>query len=194
MMIDRPLGRRGRLTRSVDALDHTAEAIFGDKPHRTKGDDMALSTQRSAGRSESQRPSPEFSISYTEADQLASSEFDGRSDTGVWTPTADIIETDGAYVIEVELPGVDREDADVRLSGNELVVTGEVKERKREGLFRRRTRRVGEFEFRVTLPGDLREGDAEASLAYGVLRVYVPKAKIIESSRIPVTDSGAGSA
>jgi Hsp20/alpha crystallin family len=51
----------------------------------------------------------------------------------------------------VELPGVRREDVDVNLNGNELVVTGEVKERKREGLFRRLTRRVGEFELRVTL-------------------------------------------
>jgi HSP20 family protein len=71
-------------------------------------------------------------------------------------PAPDIVETDSAYVIEVELPGVRREDVDVNLNGNELVVTGEVKERKREGLFRRRTRRVGEFELRVTLPGDLR--------------------------------------
>jgi HSP20 family protein len=43
------------------------------------------------------------------------------------------------------------------------VVTGEVKERTREGLFRHRTRRVGEFEFRVALPGNLRDGDIEAS-------------------------------
>ena len=59
--------------------------------------------------------------------------------------------------MRVELPGVRREDVDVNLNGNQLVVTGEVKERKREGLFRRRTRRVGEFELRVTLPGYLRD-------------------------------------
>jgi HSP20 family protein len=58
---------------------------------------------------------------------------------------------------------VRREDFDVNLNGNELVVTGEVKERTREGLFRHRTRRVGEFEFRVALPGNLRDGDIEAS-------------------------------
>ena len=98
-------------------------------------------------------------------------------------PPADVVETDSAYVIEVELPGVRREDIDVALDGNDLVVTGEVKERKREGLFRRRTRRVGEFEFRVTLPGNLREGDIEASLAYGVLNVYVPKADSTSQAR-----------
>ena len=86
-----------------------------------------------------------------------------------------------------------REDVDVELNGDELVVTGEVKERKREGLFRRRTRRVGEFELRVTLPGYLREGDIEASLAYGVLKVYVPKAESTKSSKITVSESGDGS-
>jgi HSP20 family protein len=74
-----------------------------------------------------------------------------------------------------------------------LVVTGELKERKREGLFRRRTRRRGEFEFRVTLPGDLRADDVEASLAYGVLRVHVPKAQSGKPSNIQVTESGDGS-
>jgi HSP20 family protein len=112
---------------------------------------------------------------------------------GAWSPSADIVETDSAYTIEVELPGVRREDVDLTLNGNELLVTGEIKERKREGLFRHRTRRVGEFEFRVTLPGDLREGDVEASLAYGVLKVYVPKAKSTRASKITVSEAGDGS-
>jgi HSP20 family protein len=104
-----------------------------------------------------------------------------------------LVETDSAYAIEVELPGVRREDVDVKLNGNELVVTGEVKERKREGMFRRRTRRVGEFEFRVAFPGNLRDGDIEASLAYGVLKLYVPKAESTKSSKITVSESGDGS-
>ena len=85
-----------------------------------------------------------------------------------------------------------RDDVDVALNGNDLVVTGEVKDRKREGLFRRRTRRVGEFAFRVTLPGYLREDGIEASLAYGVLKVYVPKAESTKSSKITVSESGDG--
>ena len=108
-------------------------------------------------------------------------------------PAADVVETDSAYVIEVELPGVRREDVDVELNGDELVVTGEVKERKREGRFRRRTRRVGEFEFRVTLPGYRRDGDIEASMAHGVLTVHVPKAESTKSSKITVRESSKGS-
>jgi HSP20 family protein len=154
---------------------------------------MSLPLQRSAGRAERWRPSREFENLYTEMDRLAQSVFGGFTGGDAWLPAADIVETDSAYIVEVELPGVRREDIDVALNGNELVVTGEAKERKREGLFRRRTRKVGEFEFRVTLPGDLRDGDIEASLAHGVLSVHVPKAESTKPNKITVSESGDGS-
>ena len=150
---------------------------------------MTQSLQRSATQAERWRPLREFENLYTEMDRLAQSVFGGLKVEGAWLPEADIIETDSAYIVEVELPGVWHKDVDVSLNGNELVVTGEVKERKREGLFRRRTRKVGEFEFRATLPGPLRDDEVEASLAYGVLRVYVPKAESSKTRKILVSDS-----
>lgn len=154
---------------------------------------MTLPLQRSADQAERWRPTREFENLYKEMDRLAQSVSGGLKGEGAWLPEADIVETDSAYIIEVELPGVWHHDVDVALNGNELVVTGEVKERKREGLFRRRTRKVGEFEFRATLPGHLREDEAEASLAYGVLKLYVPKAESTKSHKIPVSESGDGS-
>ena len=153
---------------------------------------MTSSLQRAPGQAERWHPLREFENLYSEMDRFAQSVFVELTGEGAWSPAADIVETDSAYIIEVELPGVRREDVDVTLNGNDLVVTGELKERKREGLFRRRTRRVGEFEFRVTLPGYLREGDSEASLAYGVLKVYVPKSESTRSSNITVSESGNG--
>jgi len=153
---------------------------------------MTLSVKGSAGQAQ-WRPLREFENLYAQMDRLAQSVFGGLTGEGAWLPAADVVETDSAYVIEVELPGVRREDVDVHLNGNELVVIGEVKERKREGLFRHRTRRVGGFELRVTLPGQLREADAEGSLAYGVLKVYVPKAENTTTNRITVSEAGDGS-
>src|ERR1700730_17304439 len=109
---------------------------------------MTLPGKGPAGQAQRWRPFREFENLYTEMDRLAQSVFGASTGDRAWIPAADIVETEGAYVIEVELPGVRREDVDVNLNGNELVVTGEVKERKREGLFRRRTRRVGEVEVR----------------------------------------------
>lgn len=134
-----------------------------------------------------------FEDLHAEMNHLLQSAIGGIGGDGTWIPSADVIETDQAYEIEIELPGVRREDVDVNLNGNELVVKGELKERKREGLFRRRTRRCGEFEYRVTLPGDLNAADAEASLAYGVLRLYIPKARSSKPNNIQVTESGDSS-
>jgi HSP20 family protein len=101
-----------------------------------------------------------------------------------FSPPVDIEETDDAYVIEADLPGVKREDIDIELEGNELQVTGEIKQR--EGKFRRRTRRVGRFELRVALPDGVDGGAVDAKLDRGVLTVRVPKAEKAQRRKIDV--------
>ena len=78
------------------------------------------------------------------------------SEAAAWTPPVDIEEEDDAYVIEAEVPGAKREDVNIELQGNELAITGEIKERERKGILRRNTRRVGRFDYRVTLPSQRR--------------------------------------
>src|SRR5438270_12215888 len=73
-----------------------------------------------------------------------------------WIPAVDIEETEDAYVVEAEVPGIKRQDVNIEVSGNELSISGESKACRREGVVRRRTRRGGEFEFRVTLQGDVK--------------------------------------
>lgn len=94
-----------------------------------------------------------------------------------FTPLADLEETDDAYILEVELPGVDRKDVDVELTGRRLVVTGERTERERVGILRHRTRSVGRFRHEVLLPGDVDPEHVAAKLDRGVLTVTVPKAE-----------------
>ena len=152
---------------------------------------MTLPVRRTGATPTMWRPFRGFEDIYSEFDRLVQSLVGGAGSDGGWLPAADVSETDAAYVVEIELPGVRREDVDVELDGNELVVTGEVKETKREGLMRRRTRRVGNFEYRVTLPGDLRADDVEASLAHGVLTVHVPKAQTTKHSKIEVSETNS---
>jgi len=68
-----------------------------------------------------------------------------------WAPFVDIEEEDTAYVVEAELPGVKKADVKVEHVGNEVIISGELKERERKGVLRRRTRRTGRFECRITL-------------------------------------------
>jgi HSP20 family protein len=103
-----------------------------------------------------------------------------------WSPMVDIEERDDAYVIEAELPGVKRQDVNIELVGNELAITGEIKERERKGDVRRRTRRTGRFEYRVTLPNQVDAEKIEADLDQGVLTVRVPKSEREQRRKIEI--------
>src|ERR671931_449248 len=104
-----------------------------------------------------------------------------------WSPLVDIEETDDAYVIEAELPSVKREDVNIELVGNDLQITGEIKERERTGTVQRRTRRSGRFAYRVTLPTRVDADKIDANLADGVLTVRVPKSERDQRRRIEIT-------
>ena len=108
------------------------------------------------------------------------------TEAATWTPFVDIEEQDEAYVIEAELPGVKREDVNIELLGNELAITGEIKERERTGVVRRKTRRVGRFDYRVTLPSHVDPKKIDAKLRDGVLMVRIPKAEQAQRQRIEV--------
>ncbi|WP_431964804.1 Hsp20/alpha crystallin family protein [Actinacidiphila sp. bgisy160] len=103
-----------------------------------------------------------------------------------WAPLADLSETDEAYKVECELPGIKSEDIDVEVSGRELHVTGELKEREREGVLRRATRRTGRFEYRALLPTEVKAEDVHATLADGVLTITVPKTQAAKPHHIEI--------
>ena len=110
----------------------------------------------------------------------------GPADGGMWTPLADVEETEDAWIIEAELPSVDKDDIEVELRDSELIISGEVKEKERVGVLRRRTRRTGEFQYRVMLPGQADEEHIDAKLHEGVLTVLVPKSERARLRRIEV--------
>ena len=108
---------------------------------------------------------------------------------GGWTPLVDVEETDDAWLVEAELPGVKQDDINVEVSDSEVAISGELKERERKGILRRRTRRTGQFDYRVTLPGQADAEQIEASLKEGVLTVRIPKPERARRRRIEIKSS-----
>jgi HSP20 family protein len=109
-------------------------------------------------------------------------------DGAPWVPPVDVEETDDAWIVEAELPGVSKKDVDVQLHDSQLTISGEIKERERTGILRRRTRRVGRFEYRVTLPGEADADGIDAEMHDGVLTVRVPKPEQAKPRRIDVRE------
>lgn len=104
-----------------------------------------------------------------------------------WSLPVDVEDTDDAFLIEADLPGMRTEDVNLEVRDNELAISGEVKERERTGILRHRTRRYGTFDYRVSLPGDVEPDKIEAKLGDGVLSVRVPKTVKAQPKRIPIT-------
>ena len=103
-----------------------------------------------------------------------------------WVPPVDIEETEDEWILEAELPGVDKKDMNVEVRDAEVVISGDIKERERKGILRRRTRKTGRFEFRVTLPGQTDPERIKADVRDGVLSVRIPKPEEARPRRIEV--------
>jgi HSP20 family protein len=100
-----------------------------------------------------------------------------------WIPAVESEETDDAYVIRAELPGMKTDDIDIELRGNELRITGEVKEEETGKTLRHRR---GKFAYRATLPTDADADKADAQLTDGVLTVRLPKATEAQTRKIDI--------
>lgn len=112
--------------------------------------------------------------------------FDRRGELGAWfgdfsddffTPRVDIVDTGTAIEVTAELPGMTREDVDVKVQSGSLVLSGKksnVRESHEEGCYRTE-RTYGAFRRVVPVPVDIRTDDATASFKDGVLVVSLPK-------------------
>jgi HSP20 family protein len=134
-------------------------------------------------------PSRELEELQQRMQQLVESTLPTIAEAAPWAPPVDIEETEDAWVVEAELPGVDRKDINIEMNDGEVAITGDVKERERKGVLRRRTRRVGRFEFRVTLPGDVDPDNVEANVKDGVLSVRIPKPERARPHRVEISSN-----
>ncbi|WP_052713445.1 Hsp20/alpha crystallin family protein [Streptomyces katrae] len=97
-------------------------------------------------------------------------------------------ETDDAYVVRMELPGVPAENVDIEVGDNELSISGEVSEEHRGKVLSRRT---GRFSYRTSLPGMVDAGQCDADLSDGMLTVRIAKATERKRRKIELKSAGA---
>jgi HSP20 family protein len=103
--------------------------------------------------------------------------FDRVSGITTVAPLVDIYEEGKHLVVKAELPGMDRNDINIRLLDNSLIISGEKKSERTEGNrdFYRIERSSGSFERSILLPGGVDAEKATASFTNGILEVRIPK-------------------
>lgn len=107
---------------------------------------------------------------------------------GGWLPAVDVLESQDKLTVKVELPGFKREDLDVSVQDNNLIISGERKadaERK-DGDFYRSERFYGKFHRLIELPFAVDTGKIEARYNDGVLTIMLPKSEQARAKQIEV--------
>jgi HSP20 family protein len=110
---------------------------------------------------------------------------------GPWMPPVDIYEEADRIVLRAEIPGVNREDIEVKLENGTLTLRGEKKQEKEVNTenAQRIERFYGTFSRSFILPTSVNAERIKATYKDGLLEVIVPKADEAKPKRIEVLAS-----
>jgi HSP20 family protein len=134
---------------------------------------------------------PTFGTLRREMEELLSRmwvDHDGAWWSGDFSPSADLAETEQAFEIRVDAPGMAAKDFDIEVNGNIATIRGERKEEKEEKgkTYHRIERRHGSFSRSMTLPCNVNEDEVAAEYTNGILTVTLPKREDAAPKKVSV--------
>jgi len=162
----------------VEAMTYLRrEGSFNDapRPHLVLLD---LNLPRKDGRQVLAEMKAELDRVMTQASRKGRAPSAVSSKAYFWAPAADVLETAEAFVITVELPGVEREDVAVEVKSRTLWVYGERRFQtfpEGEGVYHSLERSYGPFARRFALPKGVDRGAVKAVFRNGLLEISLPK-------------------
>jgi HSP20 family protein len=112
----------------------------------------------------------------------------GNGRANYLTPLANILETEDGYLLEAEMPGVNREGLEVSVENGELAIFGRRPHEKVEGQVLYRESRDWDFRRVFELDPTIDASKISAKLDQGVLRLHLPKAESVKPRKIAVTE------
>lgn len=103
-------------------------------------------------------------------------------------PTVDISETKDAYLLEAEMPGVNKEGLEVLLEANELTIVGHRKPETLDAASVYRESKPRDFRRVFVLDPAIDTQKISAQIEQGVLKLNLPKAERVKPRKIQVAD------
>lgn len=103
-------------------------------------------------------------------------------------PFSDIEESDNEYFVSMDLPGVDRDRINIEVNQNQLFVSAERREERRDKERRGRAyeRSYGRYQRSFTLPTSIDQNKIQAHYSDGVLELVLPKSEAAKPKRISI--------
>ena len=111
---------------------------------------------------------------------------ENRGDRGFVTPPANISATGNEYVVELDMPGVDRDGLEVTVEGNELTIIGQRKTDIPEGEPWYCESPQADYRRVFELGPDVDTSRISAEMHQGVLKLHLPKSEKAKPKRIDV--------
>lgn len=116
-------------------------------------------------------------------------EGEGEIFSPMWTPRMDLSETEGEFLVKMDLPGIDKDQVSVNVEDSMLTVKGERQEEKKEEKenYLRMERSYGNFYRSIPLPETAKVNQVKAAFKNGVLTVHIPKAEQSKPLKVEIT-------
>lgn len=108
-------------------------------------------------------------------------------ETADWHPVADVYDTEGAYIIAVDLPGVERSALEIDLDDDKLIIRGtRTIDTSGDKVKERVARPYGRFRRSFTVPANVAHKGIKAEYRDGVLEITLPKRNETRGQRIQI--------
>ena len=96
--------------------------------------------------------------------------------SSIWSPPTDVYETEGSFVVRVEVAGMRDEDFEVTIENNTLLVSGIRPDTTERRAFHQMEIRFGKFATAIGLPRPVDVDSSRAEYSDGFLTITLPKA------------------
>lgn len=113
-----------------------------------------------------------------------------QKDRKAWSPAMDVTEREGDYVIQAEVPGLDKKDIEIILTQGLLTIKGEKtrEDKEKQDTVHISERRYGAFTKSLRLPDAIEPTGVKAITRDGILTITIPKAEEEKPRRISVQE------
>jgi len=103
-----------------------------------------------------------------------------------WQPAVELVETEDAYLVAAELPGVEKDDIKINVTENNLQLSGEKKPLRDEKNHLRSECFYGPFRRSIPIPGEINQEKITAKHENGILQVTLPKKEKSKAKEIKI--------
>jgi HSP20 family protein len=108
------------------------------------------------------------------------------AETAAFVPSVEVYEQGGNYVIDMAVPGFNRDDIDIEVSGSEITISGKYERKQEDRKTHYSEMQQASFTRTIVLPHDINADKVTATLDNGILHITAPPVAPISAKKIAI--------